>query len=511
MSDLSAQEVEAIVAALANVLREDPTLIRGQMGADGAPKPVESTARGVKIHRSVESIALQAGFARWVDPDQIGVGENVFATIDQAVDAARAAYVRFRAMKMADRARFIAAIRAYASKPEVLDALANNTVVETGMGIVAHKRWKTEIAALHTPGVEDLTCAAFSGDNGLTTVEYSPYGVVGAITPTTNPTATIINNTISLLAAGNTVVFSPHPRAKKVSIELIKALNAELIEAGAPANLIVTIAQPGRPTTQALFDHPGINLIVATGGSALVGAAMKSGKKVIGAGAGNPPVVVDHTADVPHAAKCIVDGASFDNNLPCIAEKAIVAVDSVADMLTFNMEKHGAYHLRSQDEIARLEAVILDEHGKGKPEWIGQSATSILEAMGVTPPAGVRLITLEVGPSHPVIVNELMMPVLGLVRVRSVGAAIELAVRIEGGNRHTAVMHSRDVTALTAMGRAIGTTIFVKNGPSFAGLGMGGEGFATFTIAGPTGEGLTTARSFSRSRRCVLVGDLHMG
>ncbi|WP_336250990.1 aldehyde dehydrogenase, partial [Stomatohabitans albus] len=301
------------------------------------------------------------------------------------------------------------------------------------------------------------------------------------------------------------------PRAKEVSTRLVGELNTVLVEAGAPEDLIVTFVNPGRDNTQELLAHPEVNLVVATGGKGIVDLALRSGKKVIGAGAGNPPVVVDHTADIPYAAKCIVDGASFDNNLPCIAEKAIVAVDSVADLLVYNMEKHGAYRIGSPAELERLERVVLDERGNPKPEWIGQNAVDVLRAMGVDPPVGTRLLTVEVGPSHPFITHELMMPVLGLVRVRSVAAAIDLAVQIEGGNRHTAVMHSRDVTALTAMGRAVGTTIFVKNGPSFAGLGMGGEGFATFTIAGPTGEGLTSARSFSRKRRCVLVGDLHIG
>ena len=502
MADMPVNQVDQLVRALVRVLKTTPF---GE--AVGQDTPASGLARhDVVVTRTPESAAMLAAAA-------IGA-PNVFATIDQAVGAARAAYVQYRACTMADRSRFITAIRDYCTQPGVLEQLAEATVAETGMGVAEHKLWKSQIAAVGTPGIEDLTAEAFTGDAGLTTVEYSPFGVVGAITPTTNPTATIINNAISMLAAGNTVLFSPHPRAMEVSIGLIVALNKVLVEAGAPENLLVTIASPGRPTTQDLFDHPGVDLLVATGGASLVKAAMKSGKKVIGAGAGNPPAVVDHTADIPHAAKCIVDGASFDNNLPCIAEKSVVAVDSVAELLMFSMEKHGAYRVRTAAELERLEGVILEGEGKGRkgrPEWIGQGAADILQAMGVEPPAGVRLIVVEVGPSHPFITNELMMPVLGLVRVRSVAAAIDLAVRIEGGNRHTAIMHSRDVTALTAMGRAVGTTLFIKNGPSYAGLGMGGEGYPTFTIAGPTGEGLTTARSFSRKRRCVMVGDLHMG
>lgn len=503
--------VNDIVDALVTVLSETPSLSltleatpsdQGKQTDEGC---VTTSAKGVTIRRvKVEHYGLACAGADG------GTNPCVFETVNDAVKAARDSFIAYRVCSLADRRRFIQAIRDYCAQDGLLDALAEATVLETGMGVADHKRWKSEIAARYTPGVEDLTCAAYSGDNGLTTIEYGPFGVIGAITPTTNPTATIIHNTIAMLAAGNTVIFSPHPRAKAVSIALIRNLNRVMREAGAPDHLIVTVANPGREATQELFTHPDINLIVATGGAALVRAAMQSGKKVIGAGAGNPPVVVDHTADIPHAAKCIVEGASFDNNLPCIAEKAIVAVDSVADFLHFHMEQVGAYVVRDQVELKALEGLLLDDANKGKGEWIGQSAADILTAIGVTPPAGVRLITVEVGLSHPFIVNELMMPVLGLVRVRSVAAAIELAVRIEGGNRHTAVMHSRDITALTAMGRRIDTTIFVKNGPSFAGLGMGGEGYPAFTIAGPTGEGLTSPRSFARIRRCALVGDLHM-
>jgi len=409
---------------------------------------------------------------------------------------------------MAERRRYVAALREVMLRPENLDHMAVQAVQQTGMGDVAHKYLKNKMAAELTPGVEDLVTDAYSGDDGLTTVEYSAYGVIGAITPTTNPTETITCNSIGMLAAGNAVVFSPHPRARDLSVWQVQQINRALAAVGAPANLVVTVAEPSIENTNAMIAHPDVRMIVATGGPGIVRTVLSSGKKAIGAGAGNPPVVVDETADIDRAAKCIVDGASFDNNLPCTAEKEIVAVDAIADLLKFSMVKHGAYEL-STDERSRVERVILTD-GRPALDWVGKPASAILEAIGVEPPAGVRLLVCEADRDHPFVVHELMMPVLGLVRVPDVDAAIDLACELEHGNRHTAIMHSRDVSNLTRMGKLIQTTVFVKNGPSFNGIGIGGEGYCTFTIAGPTGEGLTRARNFARSRRCVLVGDLNV-
>ncbi len=441
--------------------------------------------------------------------DADSTGDGVFASMDDAVHAAAKAYREYLTCSMADRRRYVAAIREVMLRPENLDHMSVAAVQQTGMGDVAHKYLKNKAAAELTPGVEDLITDAFSGDEGLTTVEYSAFGVIGAITPTTNPTETITCNSIGMLAAGNAVVFSPHPRARDLSVWQVRQINRALREAGAPDNLVVTVAEPSIDNTNAMIAHDDVRMIVATGGPGIVRTVLSSGKKAIGAGAGNPPVVVDETADIAKAAKCIVDGASFDNNLPCTSEKEIVAVDAIADLLKFNMVKSGAYELNA-DERARVEGVILNEKGRPQTDWIGKPASAILEAIGVEPPAGVRLLLCEAGADHPFVVHELMMPVIGLVRVPDVDAAIELAVELEHGNRHTAIMHSQNVSNLTRMGRMIQTTIFVKNGSSFNGIGIGGEGYCTFTIAGPTGEGLTRARDFARVRRCVLVGDLNV-
>ena len=437
------------------------------------------------------------------------VSDGIFPDMDSAIVAADAAWRAYLGCSMKDRARFVKALRDVALIPENLEFMSRSTLEETGMGNVPDKIVKNRAVAELTPGTEDLTTEAWSGDDGLTTVEISPFGVIGAITPTTNPTETIINNSIGMLAAGNAVVFSPHPRATKISHWLIRTFNEALAAAGAPPNLIVTVTEPSIENTNAMMQHKLVRLLVATGGPGIVKVVLSSGKKAIGAGAGNPPVLVDSTANIEKAAKDIVDGASFDNNLPCTAEKEVFVVASVTDLLKFEMLKHGAYELRDPALIAKLTALVVDGR-HAVTEWIGKSAPLLLEAIGIAAPAGTRLIIAEVPFEHPFVRVELMMPVLPIVRVKDVDEGMDFAVIAEHGNRHTAIMHSTDVNALTKMAKRIQTTIFVKNGPSYAGIGIGGEGYCSFTIAGPTGEGLTSARTFARRRRCVLVGGLNV-
>lgn len=447
-------------------------------------------------------------------------GSGIFSTIDEAVEAARLAQRQLRQLSLERREVIISAMRETAYKNATL--LAEMAVEESGMGRVADKILKNQLAAYKTPGTEDLITEAWSGDKGLTLIERGPFGVIGAITPTTNPSETLINNGIGMLAAGNSVVFSPHPTAKNTSLHTLKLLNAAIGEAGGPNNLLTAIAEPSLEATNAMMAHPAINMLVATGGPGVVKAVMSSGKKAIGAGAGNPPVIVDETANIEQAAKDIISGCSFDNNLPCIAEKEAIVVGTVADRLVSYMQKYGGYLIEGQ-EIEQLAKVILTE----KPElaasgctvkpkksyavnkkFVGKDAKYILKQIGIEVSDDVRVILCETGPDHPFVLEELMMPVLPVVEVNNVDEAIELAVSVEHGNRHTAAMHSRNVDNLTRFAKAVETTIFVKNAPSYAGIGVGGEGFTTFTIAGPTGEGLTSARSFTRQRRCVLVDAL---
>ena len=392
----------------------------------------------------------------------------------------------------------------------LIDGVFRLNLEETGMGRFEHKVIKNRLAARKTPGTEDLPTAALSGDAGLTLEELSSFGVIGAVTPTTNPTETIICNGIGMIAAGNTVVFSPHPRAKNVSLHTVRLINRKLAALGAPANLIVTVAEPSIANTNAMLAHPQVRMLVVTGGPAIVKTVMSTGKKAIGAGAGNPPVVVDETADIEKAARDIINGASFDNNLPCVAEKEIIAVDQIADFLIHCMKKNGAFHLTEPAAVDSLMKAVLNEKGGPATSCVGKDAAYLLGLAGISADDSVRIILFEADKEHPAVQEELMMPLLPLVRAKDVDEAIDLAVELEHGNRHTAIMHSTNVRKLTKMAKLAQTTIFVKNGPSYAGIGVGGEGHCTFTIAGPTGEGLTSARSFTRRRRCVMVESLNI-
>ncbi|WP_284707899.1 aldehyde dehydrogenase family protein [Sporomusa sphaeroides] len=453
-------------------------------------------------------------------PETASGGAGIFQTVDEAVASARAAQKQLKKLSIEKREELIQAMRQAAC--DNAELLAEMGVSESGMGRVSDKVIKNRLAATKTPGTEDLKSEAWSGDRGLTLIEMGPYGVIGSITPTTNPSETVICNGIGMIAAGNAVVFSPHPTAKNTSLITIKFLNEAIIKAGGPPNLLTAVAEPSLAATNAMMQHPDINMLVATGGPAVVKAVMSCGKKAIGAGAGNPPAVVDETADIEKAAKDIIDGCSFDNNLPCIAEKEVIVVGSVADKLMAYMQRYGAY-LISGPDVDRLANVILTEKAElaaagctEKPKksyavnknYVGKDARYILSQIGIQVPDSIRAVICETPAEHPFVVEELMMPVLPVVQVKDIDAAIELAVKVEHGNRHTAIMHSKNVDNLTKLAKAIETTIFVKNAPSYAGIGVGGEGFTTFTIAGPTGEGLTSPRSFTRQRRCVLVDAL---
>lgn len=435
-------------------------------------------------------------------------GEGIFADLDDAVEAARIAFSRLGDGSLALREKIIAKLReVFLAEAE---SLAREAWEETGLGRLEDKILKNRLVTLRTPGVEDLAPAAATGDAGLTLFEPAPYGVIGAITPVTNPTSTIICNAIGMLAAGNAVVFNVHPSAKQVSMRTIRLLNRAVLEAGGPPNLATAVSEPSIESAQALMRHTGVRLLVVTGGAGVVREAMSSGKRAICAGPGNPPVVVDATADLEKAGRHIVAGASLDNNIICVDEKEVFVVDEVAEALLASMKAAGAYILDAA-ETRRLEReIFVKTNGPRKPgvvrkELIGKNAGEILARIGVGVDDSCRLAVAEVPVDHPLIWTEQMMPVLPVARVESVERAIQLAKEAEHGFGHSASMHSRDIDALSLMAREIDTSIFVKNGPIYAGLGQGGEGYSSFTIASPTGEGLTGPQSFSRRRRCVLV------
>ena len=456
---------------------------------------------------SAGSNATAAGSAPGIAPRD-ALGEGVFATVDDAVEAAGIAFRELDGMSLEGRQKIIASIRE--SMLEHAEELARHAQRETGLGRVEHKVIKNRLVARKTSGTEVLTPHAVTGDNGLTLTEYAPYGVIGAITPTTNPTSTIICNTIAMLSAGNSIVFNVHPNARECSMANVRLLHHAIIRGGGPPNLVTTVAEPTIESAQALMCHKGVRLLAVTGGSGVVRQAMTSGKRAICAGPGNPPVVVDATADLEHAARGIIAGASFDNNIVCVDEKEVIAVESIVDELLQQMRQQGAYVL-TEGELHRVEQVIFSEQRGPRrravveKDLIGKNASEILARAGISCAGDPPLLVARVPNDHPLIWPEQMMPVLPVTSVPDVDQAINLAMEAEHGFGHSAGMYSRDIDALSRMARTINTSIFTKNGSFFAGLGEGGEGHTSFTIASPTGEGLTGPVAFSRLRRCVLV------
>ena len=437
-------------------------------------------------------------------------GVCCFSSLDDAVEAARLAQRRFLDISLDKRKEIVANIRKRAL--ENAERLGKLAVTETGLGRMPDKINKIILQANKTPGPEDLVPHAFTGDNGLTLVEPAPWGVVGIITPSTNPPSTVLNNSISIISAGNAGVINPHPSAKNVSADMAKVIHDAIVEAGGPENLVTCISSPTIESAQALMRHKNIDIILVTGGGAVVKEAMSSGKRAVCAGPGNPPVVVDDTAIISNAGRDIVIGASFDNNVLCSDEKEIFVVDKVAHRLKREMIANGAFELEGAN-IDKLTKILIESdpnpsgyrHVKINRNFVGKSAEEILKQIDVVPPPGTRMVFFESAWDHPMVMAEQLMPIIPMVRAKTVEEAMEKAVIVEHQFKHTFVMHSTSIVNLSNMAQLCRANIFVKNGPNLAGLGYRGEGYTTMSIAGTTGEGLTKASTFTRPRRCTLV------
>ncbi len=436
-------------------------------------------------------------------------GSGVFTDIGEAIRAAKSAHLELMGMTLEIRRAMISNMREACLKN--LETMATMAREETGFGRTTDKIAKNRLAATMTPGVEDLQPVTYTDDHGLTLTERAPYGTIGAVAPSTNPTETIICNAIGMISGGNSVVFAPHPSAKKVSCYTISFLNNAITRAGGPRNLITSVTEPTIDSAKALMTHRDIRLLVVTGGPGVVREALKSDKKVIAAGPGNPPCVVDETAELGKAARDIVNGASMDNNIICIDEKEILAVADITDRLKAEMLKAGAFEL-SRPQIRKLtDRIIADPGRKGhegaaNKQFVGKDAAVIaMETLGLNVPESTRILLCEVDKDHPLVWTEQLMPVIPIVRMPDVDKAIDFAMECEHGFRHTASMHSTNILKLSRMAKVINCSLFVKNGSNYNGMGFGGSGYTSFTIASPTGEGFTRARTFTRERRCALI------
>ena len=446
-----------------------------------------------------------------VAPVSFAGRHGIFASVDEAVRASQEAFEQLEKLGLEGRRKAIAHIRRISIDDSV--ELGRMEFEETKIGRLEHKIEKLKVLGERSPGVEFLTSEVFSGDHGLAVIEHAPFGVIGAITPVTHSLPTITGNAVSMIAGGNTVVVNPHPSGKRVAAEGVRRFNQAIQRDIGIDNLIALIAEPTLDTAAELFNHRGVKLICVTGGPAVARAALQSSKRAIVAGPGNPPVVVDETADLDRAARAIIYGAAYDNNLLCIAEKQVFVVASVFDRMMEAMERAGALRLSAPqvDRLTQRGIVMVGEGAHRHPapckDLLGQDASVLAEAAGATGRAGLELVFGETDVSNPFVPTEQMMP---FVRCQNADEAIQRAYESEHGFRHTAIIHSHNVRNMTKMGRLLDTTLFVKNGASVAGLGLGGEGYISFSIATPTGEGVTTPLTFTRQRRCTLVDDLRI-
>jgi aldehyde dehydrogenase len=444
----------------------------------------------------------------------VAAGDGVFETVDEAVRAAGEAQKRVAAMSLEDRGRMVAIIRRVCEQraPE----LARMELDETGLGRLDHKIEKLK-AVKYVLGVEAMTSGARSDASGLCVIEHAPFGVIGMVLPATHSAPTMASNAINVLSSGNTAVFSPHPAGAAVAAHALQIFNHEIERELDVENVITTVRQPSIRSAEEIFRHPGVHLLCVTGGPAVVKAAAKSGKRVIAAGPGNPPVVVDETADLDNAARAIIEGAAFDNNLLCIGEKEVFVVAKVADAFIAAMRRAGAFELDGA-AIERLTRAAFRFEGDGvgcgrahlTKELVGKDVSVLAAAAGVKVPANTQLLFGETKADHPFVQEEQMMPFLPIVRVSDVDAAIAAALEAEHGYRHTAIIHSRNIDNATKMARAMNTTLFVQNAPCGAALGLGGPGYLSFSIATPTGEGITTPLTFTRERQIVIGGGLRI-
>lgn len=427
-------------------------------------------------------------------------GHNgIFSNVDDAIAAAKAAWEDYVDQPIEMRNKVVEAIKE-GFRPHI-EWMAKQIKEETGMGTVDAKIAKLNNALYNTPGTEILQPDAETGDGGLIMYEYAPYGVVGAVGPSTNPAETVIANGIMMLAAGNTVFFGAHPGAKNITRWTIEKLNEFVYEATGLQNLMVSLDQPSIESVQQMMSHPDIALLAVTGGPAVVHQAMTSGKKAIGAGAGNPPAMVDATADISLAAHNIVDSASFDNDILCTAEKEVIAEQSIKDELITKMQQEGAFLLKNKQDIDRLVKMTIKDNGDPDRKFVGKDATFILDQANIAYTGHPSVIILEASVDHPFTMIEMLMPIVPVVSCPDFDSVLKAALIAEQGYHHTASIHSRDLVQINRAAHKMNTSIFVVNGPTYSGTGVGFTGASALTIATPTGEGTTTAKSFTRRRR----------
>ncbi len=485
MSQLNEEAIRAVVAEVLSTLQAAP-------------------AGGAKAAPATPSIRTSSG------------RHGVFEDAGSAAKAAQGGFEQLKKQGFAGRAKVIEIVKQMCA--DNADRWGKIEFEETKIGRLDHK-----IAKLHgiknVLGTEFLTPFGMSGDAGITMEECAPWGVVGSITPVTHSVPTMSGNIVNMVAAGNAVVFNPHPGGAACAAIAVHEFNQAIKAATGIENLICTVEKPSLDSFNELCAAEEVNLLCITGGPAVVDAAMKTGKRAICAGPGNPPVVVDdcHALDFDKVAKDIILGGGFDNNLLCIGEKQIIAAGDSYRKTLDALKRNGAVLLnRNQLEKIKQEVFDIKDGGGGcshavlNRAYVGADAAKLAAIAGLKVDPKVEMLIAETEEDDIFVEEEQMMPLLPIVRAGCFDDAIRIAKDSEHNYKHSAMVHTMNVARMTKMGQAMDTTLFVKNGPCVAGLGMGGEGYISFSIATTTGEGITTPKTFTRFRRCALVDQLNI-
>ncbi len=464
-------------------------------------KTVESIVRSV-----IENLPGSSAASSLKSTSVATSADGLFENIDQAIEAAKEAQQQLMRMGKDMRYRIVDSIRRECRKH--IDRFAKITVEETKMGNYQDKRLKVRVAIDWTLGPEELEVKTFSSHNGTQSFERAPYGVIGAIIPMTNPAPTIINNSITMISAGNAVVFLPHPASSQCTLEAFKAIHKGILDAGGPPNLIAATREAKIQNVSRIFKSPDINMISTTGGPQIVELSMKSGKRAIGAGPGNPPVIVDDTADLENAASEIAFGAAFDNNILCNDEKVIILLRSIADSFLSAISKNNTMVL-SSDQAAKITDLLIKD-GEIVKEFMGKDCPLILEKAGISFDNSAKLaVFVADSESHPLVQHEQMLPVVPILLADTFEQAVDIACRVEHGFMHTAMVHSRNVDRITYFGQRINTLNLIVNGASQRSAGTIAEGGTSWTLSGATGEGHTVPSTFTRQRKVTMYKSMN--
>ena len=428
-----------------------------------APAPAGSACGCAAPARSPARMGLRGRF-------------GVFQDAAEACEAAQEAYLQLSEKGVAGRSKIVQLVKdlCYTNARE----WGRIELEETKIGRLDHKIEKL-LGQRAIPGVEFLHPYGLSGDHGITLEEYAPFGVIGAVTPSTHSIPTMACNIISMVSAGNAVVFNVHPGAYKCAVMAVRVFNEAIHRELGIENIACVIEPPTLESFDAIAKNPQVKILCVTGGPGVVAAAMKSGKRAICAGPGNPPVLVDGTNCLDRAARNTIFGAAWDNNLLCIGEKEVFVLEPFFEKFMAAMEKNGAARLNEAqvERLAKEVFVFPAGQGAGCPHpvvnrsLIGRDPATLARVAGATIPQGTQLLFAETHADHLFVEEEQMMPFLPVVRVKSVAEGIAAAKKAEHGYKHSAMIHSHDVSHMTAMARAMETTIFVKNGSCLAGLG----------------------------------------